>query len=423
MVFIRLHIPQGTRDHLPSEVEHYRYIEDGLREIFTLWGYQEIRSPIIEFVEVLSTGIGSDLIDSMFKFQDFDGKLVALRPEMTAPVARIVTTRMLSAPEPVRLFYISNVFRYSRSYIERGREFWQAGVELVGCNTPEADGEILALVVFSLKKLGLKEVRVDIGHASLFKDLVNATGLTERKKESLQNLLEYRDKTRLEEFMDQNDVSSELREAFLELSSCRRLDEVASLVPDSPARGKPENCLRNLSEVNDVVADYGYENFVFFDFSLRRKIEYYTGIVFEVSVPNLGVPLGGGGRYDDFIEKFGKLRIPATGFAFEIERFLQALAAQGIRIPQEEEAKVLVKSDFRKVAIKTVNLLRKAGLVVLLDITKYSKKKAMQYAKLAGIDYLIFMGSSLEKPATIHDLKSDIPEDVLIETFLRRFCG
>jgi ATP phosphoribosyltransferase regulatory subunit len=420
MGFIRLHIPQGTRDHLPSEVEHYHYIEDGLREIFTLWGYQEIRSPTIEFVGVLSTGIGPELIDSMFKFQDFDGKLVALRPEMTAPVARIVTTRMLSTPEPIRLFYVSNVFRYSQSYIKRGREFWQAGIELVGCNTPEADGEVLALVISSLNKLGLKEARVDIGHAKLLKDLINATGLTKQKKERLQNLLGYRDRPSLEDFMDQNRVSSELRETFLELSSCRRLSEVASLVSGSSARGKPENYLKNLSEVSDILADYGCEDSVFFDFSLTRKIEYYTGIVFEVSVPNLGVPLGGGGRYDDFIEKFGKLRIPATGFAFEIERCLQALAAQGVRISQKEEAKVLIKADLRKIAIKVANLLRKAGLVALLDVTNYSRKKIMQYAKLAGIDYVIFMGSSLKKPATIYDLESDIPRDMLIETFLQR---
>ncbi|MHA2315877.1 MAG: ATP phosphoribosyltransferase regulatory subunit, partial [Candidatus Hermodarchaeia archaeon] len=145
-MFTKLHTPKGTRDYLPGEVERYRYIEDELRGIFKLWGYQEVRSPTIEFVEALSTGVGPELVDNTFKFQDFDGKILALRAEMTAPVARIVTTRMPTMPEPIRLFYVSNVFRYSQSYVERGREFWQAGVELIGCNTSEADGEILSLL-------------------------------------------------------------------------------------------------------------------------------------------------------------------------------------------------------------------------------------------------------------------------------------
>ncbi|MFQ5999415.1 MAG: ATP phosphoribosyltransferase regulatory subunit [Candidatus Bathyarchaeia archaeon] len=424
MTFTKLHTPKGTRDYLPSEVERYRYIEDELRKIFKLWGYQEIRSPTIEFVEVLSTGVGPELVDSMFKFQDFDGKILALRAEMTAPVARIVTTRMSSTPEPIRLFYVSNVFRYSQSYVERGREFRQAGVELIGCNTSEADGEILSLLVSSLKKIGLKEVRVDVGHASLLKDLLKATGLDEEKKGILQNLLGYRDEARLEKFMDQNNLPPTLREAFLQLSSCRRLDEVSSVSLVSSKYGKTEDHLRNLLEIKDVLTDYEIENFVYFDFSLTRKIEYYTGIVFEASVPNFGLPLGGGGRYDDFIEKFGKLKIPATGFALEIEKCLQALTAQGFKSPEKKKkAKILVASKFRKAAAEAVKVIRNAGVAALLDVTKSDEKKIMKYAKLAEIDYVIFVDSSLEKPATVYDTRSGVSRNVMIESFLQRIRG
>jgi len=422
-MFTKVHTPKGTRDYLPDEVERYRYVEEELREIFKLWGYQEVRSPTIEFVEALSTGVGPELVDIMFKFQDFDGKILALRAEMTAPVARIVTTRMASIPEPIRLFYVSNVFRYSQSYVERGREFWQAGVELVGCNTSEADGEILSLLISSLRKIGLKEVRVDVGHASLLKDLLKATGLDEEKKGILQNLLAYRDQARLEKFMDQNNFPSKLREAFLQLSCCRRLDEVSSVSLSSSEYGRANNHLKNLLEIKDVLADYGIENLVFFDFSLTRKIEYYTGMVFEASVPNLGLPLGGGGRYDDFIEKFGKLKLPATGFALEIEKCLQALTAQGFQIPEKTKTKILVSSKFRNTAIRAVSLLRDAGVVALFDVTKSGEKRIMNYAKLAGIDYVVFVGSSLKKPATIYDVGSNASRNVMIETFLQDLGG
>jgi ATP phosphoribosyltransferase regulatory subunit len=423
MTFTKLHTPKGTRDYLPPEVENYRYIEDSIREIFKLWGYQEIRSPAIEFVEALSTGVGPELVDSMFKFQDFDGKIVALRPEMTAPVARIITTRMPSTLEPTRLFYICNVFRYSQSYVERGREFWQAGVELVGCNTPEADGEILALLISSLKKTGLKEVRVDIGHASLLKHLLKATGLNEEKKGILQNLLGHRDETCLEKFIDENKLPTKLGETLLKLSSCRRLDEVSSISLGSSKYGKTEDHLRNLSQIKDALTDYGIENLVFFDFSLTRKIEYYTGIVFEASVPNLGLPLGGGGRYDEFIEKFGKLKIPAIGFALEIEKCLQTLKAQGFQQPKKERPRILVASKFGDAAVKAIKVLHNAGVVALLDVAKSNEKKIMRYAKLAEIDYVIFVDSTIEKPATIYDPKSNVKKNVTIETFLQQLGG
>jgi len=419
MTFIKLQTPRGTKDYLPPEVEQRRYVEQKLTETFESWGYQEIRSPAIELVEVLSTGVGSELIDSMFKFQDFDGKIVALRAEMTAPVARIVTAKMLEAPMPIRLFYISNVFRYSQSYLEREREFWQAGVELIGCNTPEADGEVLSLLVSSLMKLGLEGVRIDIGHAGLLKDLLRATGLEKEKKDVLQNLLGYRDEDRLEEFMDQNNFSPDLKEVFLRLSRCRRLEELSSALLKMSEYGRTDDYLRALVEVNDALADYGAENFVFFDFSLVRKIEYYTGIVFEASVPNLGLPLGGGGRYDNLIEKFGKLKIPATGFALEIEKCLQALTAQGCQLSEKPKVKVLVASRFRDLAIKAANSIRGAGIAALLDITRRSKKEIVRYAKCSGIDYVVFVDSSLKKPAAIYDIRLDTVKNMTIKGFLQ----
>ena len=418
-MFTKLRTPKGTRDYLPEEVERYRYIEDELKELFEIWGYREVRSPTIEFVEALSTGIGPELVDNMFKFQDFDGKILALRPEMTAPVARIVTTRMATTPEPIRVFYVSNVFRYSQSYVERGREFRQAGVELIGCNTSEADGEILSLLISSLIKLGLKEVRVDVGHASLLKDLLEATGLGQEKKGVLQSLLSYRDEARLEKFMDQNNLPSKLRETFLQFSRYRRLDEVSSVSIGSSEFGKTDNHVRNLLGVKDVLASYNIEKFVFFDFSLTRKIEYYTGMVFEASAPNLGLPLGGGGRYDDFIEKFGQLKLPATGFALEIEKCLQALIAQGFQIPEKTKAKILVSSETKNAAIEAARIFRDAGVVTSLDVLGSDKKKTEEYAKLAGIDYVFYVGSSLDEPAMVYDVGSNFSRNVTIEKFLQ----
>ncbi|UCH71326.1 MAG: ATP phosphoribosyltransferase regulatory subunit [Candidatus Bathyarchaeota archaeon] len=419
ITFIRLQTPKGTKDYLPPEVERQHYVEQKLKEVFKLWGYQEIRSPAIELVEVLSTGVGTELIDNMFKFQDFDGKIVALRAEMTAPVARIVSTKMLEAPKPIRLFYISNVFRYNQSYLEREREFWQAGVELIGSNTPETDGEVLSLLASSLRKLGLEEVRIDVGHAGLLKDLLRTTGLNKENKQVLQNLLRYRDENRLEKFMDQNNLSPKLKEAFIQLSRCRRLHELSSISLGPSKRQKTKNYMKALLEVKNALANYGVDNLVFFDFSLARKIEYYTGIVFEASVPNLGLPLGGGGRYDNLLEKFGKLKIPATGFAVEIEKCLQALTTQRFQPIKRRKTRFLVTSKFKDAAIRAVKIIRGAGVTAFLDVRRGGRKQVLEYAKLSGINYVVFADSSVKKPAVIHDVQLNVVKNMTIKAFLQ----
>jgi len=363
--------------------------------------------------------VGTELIDNMFKFQDFDGKIVALRAEMTAPVARIVSTKMLEAPKPIRLFYISNVFRYNQSYLEREREFWQAGVELIGSNTPETDGEVLSLLASSLRKLGLEEVRIDVGHAGLLKDLLRTTGLNKENKQVLQNLLRYRDENRLEKFMDQNNLSPKLKEAFIQLSRCRRLHELSSISLEPSKRQKTKNYMKALLEVKDALANYGVDNLVFFDFSLARKIEYYTGIVFEASVPNLGLPLGGGGRYDNLLEKFGKLKIPATGFAVEIEKCLQALTAQRFQPIKRRKTRFLVTSKFKDAAIRAVKIIRGAGVTAFLDVRRGSRKQVLEYAKLSGINYVVFVDSSVKKPAIIHDVQLNVVKNMTIKAFLQ----
>jgi ATP phosphoribosyltransferase regulatory subunit len=423
ITFTRLHTPKGTRDYLPDEVKQYRYIEDKLKETFELWNYKEVRSPTIEFVETLSTGVGPELVDAMFKFQDFDGKILALRAEMTAPVARIVTTRMLSIPEPIRLFYLTNVFRYSQSYLKREREFLQAGVELVGCNTPETDAEILALLVSSLKRVGLKEVRIDLGHASLLKDLLDAAGLEKEERGDIQNLLSCRDAASLKKFMEENDFPSELREAFLQLSCCRRLSEVTSVSLSSSKYEKANKNLESILELQEILVDYGIDDVVFFDFSLTKKIEYYSGMVFEASVPNMGLPLGGGGRYDNFIEKFGKLKLPATGFALEIGKLLQALTSQGFKFPKEKKPKVVVTSKFRKTAVEAVKALREAGFVASLEVARRDVEKTKEYGKIVGADYVVSVGSSLKFPVTVYDVELNASRSVTLETFLRDLGG
>jgi ATP phosphoribosyltransferase regulatory subunit len=330
---------------------------------------------------------------------------------------------MPSAPEPIRLFYVNNVFRYSQSYLKREREFCQAGVELVGCNTPEADGEILALFISSLRQVGLNDVRIDLGHASLLKDLMTAAGLDEQQKAAVQGLLACRDSLGLKNFMEKNSFPSNLREAFLQLSRCRRLSDVSSVTLSGSKYDKVNKQLESLTELEETLVDYKIDDMVFFDFSLTKKIDYYTGMVFEASVPNLGLPLGSGGRYDNFIEKFGKLRLPATGFALEIGKLLQALTAQGFEIPKDAKPRVIVTSKSRTTAIEAVKALREADIVTSLEVTRRSLEKTIEYGKLTEADYVVSVNSSLTAPITVYNIKSNTSEEMPFKKFLKNLGG
>ncbi len=367
--------------------------------------------------------MGSELVEAMFKFQDFDGKLLALRPEMTAPVARILTTRMQSAPEPIRLFYINNVFRYSQSYLKREREFCQAGVELVGCNTPEADAEILSLLISCLKKIGLTEIRIDLGHASLLKNLLTIAELNDQQKVSLHTILACRDFVGLKKFMDQNNFPSNLKDVFLELSRCRKLNELSTINLNGSKYDSINKQLRNLIDLQKRLIEYKIEDNIFFDFSLTKKIDYYTGIVFEASVPNLGLPIGSGGRYDNFIEKFGNLQLPATGFALEIGKLIQALVAQGFNFPNKTKTRVIVSSNFIGEAVKAVESLRDSGIVASIEIKDRNPEKTVEYGKLSQIDYVIFINSSLKNPMTVYNIQSDSTTHETFQTFLQKIGG
>ena len=405
-------------------MKYQRYIEEKLRESFTLWGYEEVRSPAIEYLETLSTDLGSELAQSMFKFQDFDGRMLALRPEMTTPVARMITTRMFSTPEPIRLFYISNVFRYSRSYVERGREFWQAGVELIGRDGDRADGEVISLLASSLKGLGLNEVRLDLGHAGLFKEVQKSARLDPEKERVFRTLIGRRDQLELQKFMSKNDFPSDLKKLILELCEVRKLREAASALDRRSGFRKAKRFTKALSAVADVLSDYHLEDKVYFDFSLTRRIEYYTGIVFEASVPEFGFSIGGGGRYDDLLWKLSEIRTPAVGFAIEIEKCLQALQSQRSKLSTlpDDIVRVLVSSTSNERAVETVSLLRESGVVAMADLVDRTGKKLIECGKLARMNYVVIVESDAKKPLVIYDVRSGLKKRLSVKSLLREVC-
>jgi ATP phosphoribosyltransferase regulatory subunit len=392
----RLQTPRGTTDYLPEESYKRRVVEDSFRRTFKLWGYQEVRTPTFEFFQVLATGTGAELEDSMFKFQDKSGRLLALRAEMTASIARVVGTQLLNEPKPIRLWYIANMFRYDEPQAGRQREFWQAGVELVGSDMAKADTEVVALMIQALRSIGLRDVRVDIGHVGIFKEIVKEARLDTKLVNAIRISIDKKDRQGLEQALKTKKIDEQTKNLLRALPESRGgaevLDKLSGLVDNL----KIKYIIDDLKKVLSGLRSYRIpEESVTLDLGIIRGLDYYTGAVFEAYVPDLGIAIGGGGRYDGLIGEFASYDIPATGFAIGIDRCIMALKKQKFPYPEKVKASVLILPVSEKMNMevnKIANQLREEGIPVETEISGWKVSKGLSYANKMNIPYVIIVG-------------------------------
>lgn len=399
MRYTQLQTPRGVRDFPPREAAQKRAVEERLRRTFSAWGYQEVITPTVEFFEALALGDGPDLADKMYKFFDREGNLLALRPEMTTPIGRLVATRLKDAPKPLRLFYLGNVFRYEEPQAGRSREFCQAGVELVGTTSPGADAEVVALALDALEACGLKGFRVDVGQIDYFHGLLADLGLEGEARRAIRQALLRRDYVALDEAIQRAELTEKGRHALRRLPRLRGDLEVLQEARSLTDHPRAQAALDSLRSVFDVLKDYGVADRVYVDLGMIKDLDYYTGMVLEGYSEVLGFPLCTGGRYDNLIGRFG-YACPATGFALSVERLLAALAHQqgregvaGSILGSEPVARWVVAAanePARSRALQAVRRLRQAGEPVEVDLEPRSPQDLQRYAALKGIAAVVW---------------------------------
>lgn len=330
-------IPQGLRDILPTEAIERDVVERSLRESFEVWGYEPVETPAFEYYETLATEAGEGMRQVMFKFLDCAGQLLALRPEVTTPIARMVASRFADELPPYRLFYLANVFREEKPQRGQQREFRQAGIELVGSRSEVADAEVVALMIEALIKLGLRDFRVGLGQIEIFKGALEIRDLPEESAERLKNAVASGDLVALEEIARAIGLDAVSRDKLVAISKLRGGEEVLLEAEKLVAGEASRSALDSLGEVYRLLKGYGVGRFVLLDLGIIRNFDYYTGIIFEAYAEGVGFPVGGGGRYDNLLAEFG-VQLPAAGFALGVERLHIALAEQN-RLPVVEETK------------------------------------------------------------------------------------
>lgn len=408
------HIPPGMRDLLPDETARVRAVSDSIMRQMARWGYREVTTPTLEYLDVLVHGEGAGAGDRLFKLVDRRGEVLALRPEMTTPVARLVATRLAGEPLPIRLAYAGQVFRGEESGSGRLREFPQVGCELIGSRTPEADAEIVALAVASLAAAGVEQFSVSLGHVGFLRVILAGLGLLEEEEAAVRALLYQKDFVGLQALLERHRAEPKSVDALLALPALRgpaAITEARRLADTTEG----QNVVRDLTELQGMLDAYGVGDAVTVDLSIIRDFDYYTGIVFEGHTAALGVPLLGGGRYDRLVGRFG-VGHPATGFAVRVERVLAAGDAG--KDTWAPDVVVAFADGSRDAALACARDLRARSLVVTIDVLGRPWEDVARdaLARGAGRAILVRGGSAVvrdpdggEHEAAVADLLTLVP--------------
>ena len=386
-----LEIPYGTRDFLPIEAAEKRAIETTLASLFTVWGYDEVVTPTIEYLDNLTLGSNHTLEPHLFKLFDKNNRTLALRHEMTTPIARLVSSRLQDYPLPLKLSYISSVFRYEQTQTGRQCEFYQAGVELMGSTSAFADAEVIALAIQGLLHAGLLDFQICLGQVEFVNGIMEQYQLTDSVKNQLKTAMEQRNLVEFSQIIDEQDLpvtaKAVLRKLPLLNGGIDMLQQAYELAINEQSR----RALDNLSEIYRLLQAYGVEQYVRFDLGIIRDFSYYTGMVFEAYTPGLGFPLCGGGRYDHLLSDFGST-CPATGFALGIERILLALERQGLAKPdQSKDVYLGYAAGNAADAIQQAQELRQSGKVVELALSAQTESAAHESQQLKGYKELVYL--------------------------------
>lgn len=316
-------LPAGTRDWLPAELRRKRAVEEALRAVFAARDYEEVQTPHFERFDVLASGLGAETAAAAFLFADRSGTQLALRPEMTTPIARLVSSRLRGAPLPLRLCYVQPAFRYDEPQEGRMREFTLAGLELIGADGLEADAESIFSALEALDAVGLREARIDVNDVAIVASVLDGFGFEPDVRARCHAAIATRNLVALRATLESANRAVAAA-PLVELSMLRGGPEVLDIAAPLCAGPVGLAALERLRAVLSRAEELGYQGRVGVDLALLRDFAYYTGVVFEGYVEQAGFPICGGGRYDELLPRFG-FSVGAVGWSLAVERVLIAL--------------------------------------------------------------------------------------------------
>lgn len=399
----QFHTPDGVMDYLPEDCRTKRRLENIIRRVFDRRGYEEIETPGIEFFDVYSGEGNFTSQENLFKFFDHKGRILCLRYDGTIPAARLAATVYKDARLPLRLSYLGNMYRFNESGGGRQREFTQAGLELLGCSSAEADAEIIAAAIESAQALGINDLQVSIGQVGFFKGLLDQWQVSEDQARLLPQLIDTRESVALDEIADQLGLDQKARTILAIITghngSIETVDQLLEMVEYPVCR----ESLQNLKAVLAVLEDYNLMRYVSIDLGMLQSINYYTGIIFKGFTYGLGFPLFSGGRYDKVVSSFGR-DLAATGFSIGINFVMAALRRQGQPSAGIDTLiRLVYESGQRERALKLAEKWRENGMKVICESIHDANIAELVLEEISGdpTDILISGAAALESSGGI----------------------
>lgn len=388
-------LPRGVADLLPARAAGVASIEAQVLRVAELWGFQRLIPPALEFEDVVAIGMGDGLQARTFRLDDWQsGRMLAIPPDITPQIARIVATRLRGWPLPHRISYSGRVLRHAELQSGRSREIFQAGVELIGLDSPEADAEMVAMAVEIMQRIGLAKYKVDLGQVAFCRGVFAASGLSGELLQRVKTAVACKDASTLNQLLHAADVSAASRQELLALprlfGSLEVLDEAGRVVSNDQSR----RALDNLREVVAILGMHGVQDCLTIDLGETRGLDYHTGLTFEGFAPGVGEALFCGGRYDQLTARYG-YPAPATGFTCNLLNLLQALEHER-NAPGEPVRDLLIfnQRENKQEALALARMLRAQGLRVARDIIRRDYQNSLDYAQATGIAMMLVVGDA-----------------------------
>lgn len=414
---------KGSRDYYPQEKRVQNYIFDVWRRVSEKFGYEEYGAPLLEPLEVYAAKSGQELVgEQTYQFVDRGGRNVAIRPEMTPTIARMVAGRQQELGYPARLYSIANFMRYERPQKGREREFWQLNADIFGVESSAADAEIIRLSDAVMQEFGAKRDMYTIRINN--RDLINFMMAQYLRLDAVQSqlmikLFDRKGKITNEQFRDQ------VIEIFDPEYAAEGLKKIAKLVGATTMAELPQEILeseavKEVQQLFTLLAESKITN-AKFDITLMRGLDYYTGMVFEVydNHPENNRSMYGGGRYDGLVTLFGGAPTPVVGLGMggtTIEEFLRGHDLLP-DLSSTTDVFMVVLGDVEKQAEKVADALRAEGVRVAVDITGRKVDKQIKSAVKMLIPYLMFVGEKevADEVYRLKDIKSEKEAEASIE--------
>ena len=424
--------PRGTRDFLFDEMKERKEVEKVLRKNFESYAFREIKTPLFEDLKLFTTKSGDEIVDQLYNFKDKSDRDITLRPEITAPVARLYLNELSMTAKPIKLYYYGSCFRYERPQKGRFRQFWQFGCELIGAKSPQGEAEVISLCNKALSNLNIN-AEININHLGIIRGLFQHFQISDETQTEIITIIDKGDKDLLKNSLTGPDslIKDEvLSEKLLKLidivGTCEILGDIEDLIKDYPECKDSFNQLKELTEILDA---YNVDNYKL-NLAVARGLDYYTGIVFEVYVPSLGAQkqVCGGGTYS-LVKLFGGEEVESTGFAFGFDRLVNALKELNIPINTEKsyiDAYVLpINKDTYLDAFNIVDKLRSEDVRCEIELFNRKFKKSLNFANKLNAPYLVIVGKREldEGKVTIKNMETGNQEEVPIEDMVKTIKG